>query len=552
MQTINTRSVTDPDSLRGLTRNAYYNGLDCLLTLEIHHKLQEQLTPTTNSTYQFMFQLQGPVLDMMLTGTPIDTVARDRMITILTAQSTYLASLLNRFTTPLWGKGLNAGSWQQKAAFLYSFLGNEPIQIYDRTSSGMRDTTNRDALEKLKQIDPRSRPIVNTILAYQDCRKALGILKSGIDSDGKMRSSYNIAGTETGRLASRQNAFGTGCFPKGAEVLTRNGWQEISTIQSGTEICQSTADGLFSWAPATPIAIPYTDNLTTVKTEQLNLAVTADHRVLIQKRHSNIREIQPAMSLKNLYEFYVPLGGHFTTSSTIASWIPPIVIALIADGSNDYGQYWRIALKKSRKIFRLTQLAKEANIPLTAISAPRGYQRFSLTTPKDWPKDFGPWVLTLSTENANVLLDEMALWDGNARGNSIIVHTARYERAKWIQTLAHIADRSATITEWDQSINSYSRTHMYKVNIKTRKTAHIISHLHLGHSPFSGTVYCVTVPTGLFLVRYNEKIHITGNSNDQNWREGWRIIFIAASGPLPNRDKYNIPPQFRSLPPIQD
>jgi len=210
MKTLHTAETPNPDTLTGLPRLAYYNGMDCMLTAEIHRKLQPDLDETTKATYRFMFALQAPCLDMMLRGTPIDKTERDRMIITLEASTMQLRTILNRFTTALWGQPLNAGSWQQKGQFLYDFCRNEPIRKYDRASGTMKVTTNREALEKLRDRDIRIMPVINTILAYQDVRKALGILKSGIDSDGFMRSSYNIAGTDTGRLASRQNAFGTG------------------------------------------------------------------------------------------------------------------------------------------------------------------------------------------------------------------------------------------------------------------------------------------------------------------------------------------------------
>lgn len=202
MKTLSTAAISNPDSLSGLPRNAYYNGMDCMLTAEIFRKKQAQFDPATLTTYRFMFALQAPVLDMMLRGTPIDLIARDKMIVTLDAGVAKARSILNRFANALWGKDLNAGSWQQKGTFLYDFCRNEPIRKYDRTSGTMKVTTNREALEKLRNRDIRIQPIINTILSYQDYRKALGIIRSGVDPDGFMRSSYNIAGTETGRLAS--------------------------------------------------------------------------------------------------------------------------------------------------------------------------------------------------------------------------------------------------------------------------------------------------------------------------------------------------------------
>jgi DNA polymerase-1 len=47
-------------------------------------------------------------------------------------------------------------------------------------------------------------------MALQDVRKKLGFLKSGIDPDGRCRTTFNIAGTDTGRLSSYRSCWFTG------------------------------------------------------------------------------------------------------------------------------------------------------------------------------------------------------------------------------------------------------------------------------------------------------------------------------------------------------
>jgi DNA polymerase-1 len=44
----------------------------------------------------------------------------------------------------------------------------------------------------------------------RDLTKKIGVLKTEIDADGRMRTSYNIAGTSTGRFSSSFSEFGTG------------------------------------------------------------------------------------------------------------------------------------------------------------------------------------------------------------------------------------------------------------------------------------------------------------------------------------------------------
>jgi DNA polymerase-1 len=91
---------------------------------------------------------------------------------------------------------------------MYEVLGFPPIK--KRNSKGAYEpTVNRDALEQLDAYF-YAQPIVSHILGLRDLHKKIGVLKTGIDPDGRMRTSYNIAGTTTGRFSSSLSDFGTG------------------------------------------------------------------------------------------------------------------------------------------------------------------------------------------------------------------------------------------------------------------------------------------------------------------------------------------------------
>ncbi|HYG35226.1 MAG TPA: DNA polymerase, partial [Clostridia bacterium] len=83
-----------------------------------------------------------------------------------------------------------------------------PVQF--KSTKGVKSpSVDRDSLEKL-ELYFHARPIIAAILAYRDTAKQLEFLSTSIDSDGRIRTSYNVAGTETGRWSSSSNAFGTG------------------------------------------------------------------------------------------------------------------------------------------------------------------------------------------------------------------------------------------------------------------------------------------------------------------------------------------------------
>jgi DNA polymerase I-like protein with 3'-5' exonuclease and polymerase domains len=72
-----------------------------------------------------------------------------------------------------------------------------------------RVSVNREVLERLDSY-MYARPFINLILTIRELSKQLEVFETEIDPDGRFRTSYNIAGTSTGRPSSSSNAFGTG------------------------------------------------------------------------------------------------------------------------------------------------------------------------------------------------------------------------------------------------------------------------------------------------------------------------------------------------------
>lgn len=183
-----------------------YNGLDCCLTFEVFEEISRRHNHLPE-IYSFTRAMQAPALDMMLRGLKVDIVARDQAIKHLEKEVTRLQSILNLYSNAIWGADLNPGSPKQMKDFLYGAM--QLPEQYKRGAGGSTVTANRDALEKL-DVYFHARPIIRVILAIRDRTKQISTLRSEVDSDRRMRTSYNVAGTETGRWSSSENAFGTG------------------------------------------------------------------------------------------------------------------------------------------------------------------------------------------------------------------------------------------------------------------------------------------------------------------------------------------------------
>lgn len=212
MPILNTSTLSDDIShYPPTTIHQLYCGLDNCITNELRLGPLEQLRlshPTSQPIYSFERALQAPYLEIMLRGFLVNEAARLRESTEIHRRIDSLQLTLNQFSLAVWPKTLNPRSYTQLKDFFYGTLKLPEVW---RSQKGIRKLSlNRETLEKLFDTYLYSRPFINCILAIRDLAKQLDIFDSEIDSDSRFRTSYNIAGTETGRPSSSKNAFGTG------------------------------------------------------------------------------------------------------------------------------------------------------------------------------------------------------------------------------------------------------------------------------------------------------------------------------------------------------
>jgi DNA polymerase-1 len=195
---------TDPEPSDSFAAEQVYNALDCCVTREVLDELLPQLNERTSAVYDFERELQAPILEMMLRGIAVDMEARSELIALYQKQLLDLQTILDEILTEGLGVGtINPGSWQQKQHLLYDVLGLPHVRKRGKI------TTDRSALEKLSTYF-HAEPICRCIMACQDVRKKLGFLKTGLDPDNRCRTTFGIAGTDTGRLSSYGSCWFTG------------------------------------------------------------------------------------------------------------------------------------------------------------------------------------------------------------------------------------------------------------------------------------------------------------------------------------------------------
>lgn len=222
-------AITDPNH-----RLWFYNGMDCCATHAVAGQLMPMVAPRPNNgidasgPYAFVRAMQGPALDMMQRGIMVNALERRRTANRLNAEKLQREALLNKLARAVWGQDLNPNSSKQLIAFFYTALKLPTQYAIRKTPEGKKRTPSCDhkALETLAKLESKgpgisphdrtvekvhlAQPIVALILGIRDVGKKLAVVNSGISADGRLRCSYNVVGTRTGRWSSSSNAFGEG------------------------------------------------------------------------------------------------------------------------------------------------------------------------------------------------------------------------------------------------------------------------------------------------------------------------------------------------------
>ena len=212
MRIVDTSTIVRKSDLASLTTNEsewVYNGIDSAVTLEIFHRLMDEIDDVQMHTYNISRNLRAPVMEMSMRGIRIDAAARKRVTREFTRIITDLEYQYNRIITE--GIGIPYLSWSsptQVKKLFYEVLGLKEIRARN-TAGKMTPTVNEEALLKLR-YNYWAAPLCNLILAMREVKKKLEFLHTEIDSDGRIRSSFNITGTVTGRLSSSAWLTGTG------------------------------------------------------------------------------------------------------------------------------------------------------------------------------------------------------------------------------------------------------------------------------------------------------------------------------------------------------
>lgn len=192
-----------------------YNCLDCVNTREVGEvELETAQKMGLQAVHDFQQQMFWPVLRAMLRGVRVIKENRNRLAEEVQEQIAHREQCL----FDMLGHPINPRSSLQMQKLFYTDLQQTPIMTRAKKGAPAHVTCNDEALQKLAEREPLLRPIINCISDIRTLEIFLGnFILAPLDIDGRMRCSYNIGGSESGksapktyRLSSSKNAFGSG------------------------------------------------------------------------------------------------------------------------------------------------------------------------------------------------------------------------------------------------------------------------------------------------------------------------------------------------------
>lgn len=345
------------------------------------------------------------------------------------------------------------------------------------------------------------------------------------------------------------------CLKPDHDVLTLTGWKSIPDITMDDEIGCLVDNKLVYQKPINVFNYPeYNGKMYRIKSQLIDLDVTANHRMYVSKSYGRRKEWKP-------YDFVRAdeLVGKQVRYKRDAEWDAPdyqFILPQLLDGNNIFRPEIQVDMDSwltffgiwiaegwSTKNKRVTIAAKAFDyaIPklgfylnktkdmkweINNVQLASYMQQFSVGAPNKYLPE---WAFKLSQRQTRILIESMICGDGHIPKNgSLWYSTTSITLADQFMQLCLHAGWSSNKTIHNKKGNSTiirerivtSKYDLFRLSVIKSKNKPTVNHSHYKKQniqeeelyDYEGPVHCVEVPGNVFMVRRNGKPVWTGNS----------------------------------------
>lgn len=323
------------------------------------------------------------------------------------------------------------------------------------------------------------------------------------------------------------------CFNGDAEIMTPNGWVRLENY-AGQQVLQVNEDMSANFVnPKAYIVKRHTGKMVDVEIGgNYFTSTTDDHNLVLINNKGKVVKKMAGEKISSVY--HIPTAVEF--DSVGLEWSNDeiaLFLAISADGTLDFRKntgykksqhdvYARFGLTKERKVDRLIGILKRLGYKFSdsVLLNERGkkYHSICFGVPDKFNTKYLPWEFVTKTtvKQKKFIIEEMVWWDGNHVNNrnqyeymSIYKHNIDV-----MQAIASTCGYMSTIMRKSNGGNGkFKKSFIFKLSIllskKNVSTQQFENHKKVYE--VDKTVYCVTVDSGMILVRQNNKISVSGN-----------------------------------------
>lgn len=315
------------------------------------------------------------------------------------------------------------------------------------------------------------------------------------------------------------------CYTGDVEILTKGGWKRFDNLLDEDLVAQYHEDGAIDFTETSEVVRQeYSGEILDFSGRNMDLSVTPNHRMVIR----DVRKDGVSIALAHNYSTsngstrYITAGNYdgdlYLTPEEIS-----LLVAIQADGSWAKTGY-RIELAKERKKEKILGVLGVLGCEYKknkGKTLPSGRKTLSIFIREedlgriseylDDDKNFKNSLIHLTLDCKRIFIEELSFWDGWKFKNNIFYSQAE-QRGKSVDVAASIASLSG-LGVYLCDIHKEGAAKQVRL---TTSSSYLKSNLAIEISgrEYKGKIYCVTVPTGMVLVRRNGKVVVSGNTTN--------------------------------------